>query len=65
MLFEPEGVIFLAENAKETVVGMHCVCRDCGARFDISAQELEWLKSRELAPFSRCKSCRMKRRAAR
>ena len=44
---------------------MHCVCRDCGTRFDISPQEMDWLKSLGLEPFSRCRDCRAKRRAAR
>ena len=37
-------------------------CKDCNKPFTISAEELDWLSSKGLQPFKRCKACRKKRR---
>lgn len=43
---------------------INTICRDCGARFTVSAGEQEWLSRRELNPnVTRCKPCRAQRRA--
>lgn len=46
----------------DSVKSMHVICRDCGVRFTVEAQELRWLLARNLAPYSRCPDCRRRRR---
>jgi hypothetical protein len=43
---------------------LYQVCRDCGEIFCIEPQEQKWLLDRHLEIFSRCRSCRKKRREA-
>lgn len=38
-------------------------CKECNTEFTITVEEQEWLKSKGLEPFKRCKECRAKRRA--
>lgn len=40
------------------------ICKECNKPFSINDKQQEWLKSRELQMFERCKECREKRRAA-
>ena len=37
-------------------------CKDCGESFDIFFEEAQWLESRKLELFKRCKRCRTRRR---
>lgn len=47
---------------KNSSEGTAAVCRDCGVPFFTEASELEWLSKYGLQPYSRCPSCREKRR---
>lgn len=49
----------------EVLGTLYVVCRDCGEQFTIDPREQEWLRSRGLEPFSRCRECRRLRREKR
>lgn len=38
------------------------ICKTCNRPFSISDEELTWLKSRGLKPFTHCSACRRARR---
>ena len=40
------------------------ICKDCKKPFDISFEEIEWLKTKSLEVYKRCPDCRKRRKEA-
>ncbi len=53
------------KGAPEILGTLYVVCRDCGEQFTIEPREQEWLRSRGLELFSRCRECRQRRKEKR